>query len=220
MTRIIKMQDTTSNISRTLLTGILVLVIGGLVYFMTTRNTYKAGDLNVGVASPTATDQTAPAPRGDFDNDFDNFNDGLTRPSAETKNDPDEYGVGVTNVRVYNRDLNNDGRDDRIIRTHIENGTSHFTNEYKIQLASDNGWVDITPPDFHTLEGAECALQKIRFYFDPVFTVEIIGRNMGESYITPTMAHQTIYKMDNNQLIEISHTQLTEVCDVSGLFDK
>jgi len=220
MTRIIKMQATTSNTSRTLLTAILILVIGGLVYILVTHDANKSQDLNVGIDSPTPTDKTAPAPRGEWDDDFDNFNDGLTRPSAETKNAPDEFGVGITSVRVYNRDLNNDGRDDRIIRTHIENGTSHFTNEYKIQLATDNGWTDITPTDFHTLEGAECALQKLRFYFNPTFTVEIIGRSMGENYITPTMAYRTIYKMNNNQLIKVSHTPLTEVCDVSSLFDQ
>ncbi len=213
------MQDAKSNISRTILSIILVLVIGGLVYILATRNAYQSRDLNVGVVSPISPSQIAPAPRGDVDYDFDSFNDGLTRPSTETVNAPDEYGVGITSVRTYSRDLNNDGRADRITRTHIENGTSHFTNEYKIELASDNGWIDITPPNFMTLEGAECALQKLRFYFDPVFTVEIIGRKMGENFITPTMAYRSVYKMTDNQLILVRHTPLTEVCDVSSLFD-
>lgn len=213
------MQDTKTNIPRTIATVLLLVVIGILIYVLTRPAPYSAQDFSRGVGSPIVADKTARTPQADITADFDKFDDGLSHPSAETQNAPDDFGVGVTNVRVYRRDINNDGVPDRITRTHTENGTSHFTNEYKIELASDGGWVDITPDNFKTLEGADCAIQKLRFYFDPAFTVEIIGRNIANDYITPTMAYRTVYQMTDNRLIKISRTPIAEVCDVSGLFD-
>lgn len=212
------MQDTTTNISRTLLTIVLVAIIGILVYILTTNVSHRPQDSSIGVGSPMAINKTAPNLRDALTDDFDNFNDGLTNPDTETQNAPDDFGVGITNVRVYNHDLNNDGVLDRITRTHIENGTSHFANEYKIELASGSGWIDITPDNLKTIESADCAIQKLRFYFDPVFTIEIIGRNIGDTYITPTMAYRTVYQMTNNRLMQISHAPVKEICDVSGLF--
>ena len=213
------MQDTQTNISRPIVTIALTAVIGILVYILTTHKSPQSQDASIGVDSPMIINKTQPAPRRDITDDFDKFDDGLTHPNTEKKTAPDDFGVGVTNVRVYSHDLNNDGVLDRITRTHIENGTSHFTNEYKIELASGSGWVNITPDNFSTVESADCAIQKLRFYFDPVFTVEIIGRNIGETYAIPTMAYRTVYQMTNNRLIKISHTPVTEICDVSGLFN-
>ncbi|MDE6250867.1 MAG: hypothetical protein K2M34_04545 [Alphaproteobacteria bacterium] len=213
------MQDSTTNVPRAIVTIALTVVIGILVYIMTTHKSPRPQDASIGVGSPVAINKTYTAPRRDISDDFDKFDDGLTRPSTEQQAEPDDFGVGVTNIRVYTHDLNNDGVLDRITRTHIENGTSHFTNEYKIELASGSGWVNITPDNFNTVESADCAIQKLRFYFDPVFTVEIIGRNIGETYATPTMAYRTIYQMTNNRLMKISHAPITETCDVSGLFN-
>lgn len=213
------MQDSTTNIPRTIVTIALTVVIGILVYIMTKPAPQQSHDNSIGVGSPVAIDKTQFAPRRDITDDFDKFNDGLANPSAEQETEPDDFGVGITNVRIYNHDLNNDGVLDRITRTHIENGTSHFTNEYTIELASGSGWVNITPEKFNTVESADCAIQKLRFYFDPVFTVEIIGRSIGETYVTPTMAYRTIYQMTNNRLMQISHAPITEICDVSGLFN-
>lgn len=211
------MQDAQTNILRTIVTIALVVVIGILVYIMTTHQSSQYQDTNILLTSPMAQRDT---PRQDISDDFDKFDDGLARPSAERETEPDEFGIGITSVRIYSHDLNNDGLMDRITRTHIENGTSHFTNEYKIELASDVGWVNITPENFNTIESADCAIQKLRFYFDPVFTVEIIGRNIDENYITPTMAYRTVYQMTNNRLMRISHAPVTVTCDVSGLFDQ
>lgn len=213
------MQDAKTNIPRAILTIVLTVVIGILIYILSANKHPQPQDSSIGVSSPAAQSKTADAPQPDLRDDFNNFNDGLARPSAETEIAPDDFGVGVTNVRVYSHDLNNDGVLDRITRTHIENGTSHFTNEYKIELASGSGWVNITPDNLKTIEGADCAIQKLRFYFDPAFTVEIIGRNMGDTYITPTMAYRTVYQMAGNRLMQISHAPIKEVCDVSGLFN-
>lgn len=209
------MTQSGNNVLRTILTIILLLVIAVLVYILSQKSMNDTDVSNIGVTSPVV----ASAPRDTIPYDFDRFNDGLAKPNAQTKNAPDEFGVGVTDVRIYNRDLNNDGRPDKITRTHIENGTSHFTNEYKIELATDIGYIDITPDNLKTVEGADCALQKLRFYFDPVFMIEKIGRNIGEDYVTPTMAYKTIYKMIDNQLVQISQTPITEICDVSDLFN-
>lgn len=213
------MQDSATNVPRTIITIALTVVIGILVYIMTKPAPQQSQDNSIGVGSPVAIDKTQFAPRRDITDDFDKFNDGLASPSAEQETEPDDFGVGITNVRIYNHDLNNDGVLDRITRTHIENGTSHFTNEYTIELASGSGWINITPENFNTVESADCAIQKLRFYFDPVFTVEIIGRSIGETYATPTMAYRTIYQMTNNRLMQISHAPITEICDVSGLFN-
>ncbi|MGN0917304.1 MAG: hypothetical protein ACI4NZ_03805 [Candidatus Enterousia sp.] len=209
------MTQSGNNVLRTILTIILLLVIAVLVYILSQKSMNDTDVSNIGVTSPVA----ASAQRDTIPYDFDRFNDGLAKPNVQTKNAPDEFGVGVTDVRIYNRDLNNDGRPDKITRTHIENGTSHFTNEYKIELATDIGYIDITPDNLKTIEGADCALQKLRFYFDPVFMIEKIGRNIGEDYLTPTMAYKTIYKMIDNQLVQISQTPITEICDVSELFN-
>lgn len=209
------MTQSGNNVLRNILTIILLLVIAVLVYILSQKNMNDTDVSNIGVTSPVVSS----APRDTIPYDFDRFNDGLAKPNAQTKNAPDEFGVGVTDVRIYNRDLNNDGRPDKITRTHIENGTSHFTNEYKIELATDIGYIDITPDNLKTVEGADCALQKLRFYFDPVFMIEKIGRNIGEDYVTPTMAYKTIYKMIDNQLVQISQTPITEICDVSELFN-
>lgn len=209
------MTQSGNNVLRNILTIILLLVIAVLVYILSQKSMNDTDVSNIGVTSPVVSS----APRDTIPYDFDRFNDGLAKPNAQTKNAPDEFGVGVTDVRIYNRDLNNDGRPDKITRTHIENGTSHFTNEYKIELATDIGYIDITPDNLKTVEGADCALQKLRFYFDPVFMIEKIGRNIGEDYVTPTMAYKTIYKMIDNQLVQISQTPITEICDVSELFN-
>ncbi len=68
------------------------------------------------------------------------------------------------------------------------------------------------------VESADCALQKLRFSFAPIFSIEKIGREMGDDYLTPTMAYRYVYRLENNQMIEISRTPMREICDVSELF--
>ncbi len=208
------MSENTTSSARTILVIIIMVIIGVLMYMLTTQDKTQSANTNIAVKSPI----NIPDNNADIAIDFDSFNDGLRTPSSAQETEPDEYGVGITSVRIYTHDLNRDGRMDKITRTHIENGTSHFTNEYKIEIATDDGFIDITPPDMKTVESADCALQKLRFSFAPIFSIEKIGREMGDDYLTPTMAYRYVYRLENNQMIEISNTPMREICDVSELF--
>lgn len=208
------MSEKATSPARTIFVVIILVIIGVLMYLMTTQDRNQSANTNIAVKSPT----NIPDNNADIAIDSDSFNDGLRAPASAQENAPDEYGVGITSVRVYTHDLNRDGRMDRITRTHIENGTSHFTNEYKIEIATADGFIDITPPDMQTIESADCALQKLRFSFTPLFSIEKIGREMGDDYTTPTMAYRSVYRLENNQMIEISRVPMREICDVSELF--
>lgn len=208
------MSDKTTSPARTILVIIILVIIGVLMYMLATQDRPQSANTNIAVKSPI----NIPEKNTDIAIDFDSFNDGLHNPNSAQENSPDEYGVGITSVRVYMHDLNRDGRMDRITRTHIENGTSHFTNTYKIEIATADGFIDITPPDMQTVESADCALQKLRFSFAPIFSIEKIGREMGDDYTTPTMAYRYVYRLENNQMVEISKTPMREICDVSELF--
>ncbi|MCM1294068.1 MAG: hypothetical protein NC311_00705 [Muribaculaceae bacterium] len=208
------MPEQTTSHARIIFVVIILVIIGVLMYILTTQEKKQSANTNIAVTSPI----NIPDNNADIAIDFDSFNDGLHNPGNAQENAPDEYGVGITSVRVYMHDLNRDGRMDRITRTHIENGTSHFTNTYKIEIATVDGFIDITPPDMQTIESADCALQKLRFSFTPLFSIEKIGREMGDDYTTPTMAYRSIYRLENNQMVEISKTSMREICDVSELF--
>lgn len=208
------MSENTTSSARTILVIMILIIIGVLMYMLTTQDKTQSANTNIAVKSPI----NIPDNNADIAIDFDSFNDGLRTPSSAQETEPDEYGVGITSVRIYTHDLNRDGRMDKITRTHIENGTSHFTNEYKIEIATADGFIDITPPDMKTVESADCALQKLRFSFAPIFSIEKIGREMGDDYLTPTMAYRYVYRLENNQMIEISRTPMREICDVSELF--
>lgn len=208
------MADNAISPVRNIFVVIILVIIGVLMYILATQDTPQSANTNIAVTSPV----NIPDNNADIAIDFDNFNDGLRTPSNAQENAPDEYGVGITSVRVYTHDLNRDGRMDRITRTHIENGTSHFTNTYKIEIATSDGFIDITPPDMQTIESADCALQKLRFSFSPMFSIEKIGREMGDDYTTPTMAYRSVYRLENNKIVEISRLPVREICDVSELF--
>ena len=76
------MQDSTTNVPRAIVTIALTVVIGILVYIMTTHNSPRPQDASIGVGSPVAINKTYTAPRRDISDDFDKFDDGLTRPST------------------------------------------------------------------------------------------------------------------------------------------
>ncbi len=146
------------------------------------------------------------------------FSDGLINPDSAEKYQLDEYGAGISERDIFNRDINGDGRMDRITRTRNENGTSHFYYQYKIELNENGKFVDITPDGFRTTEGAECALQKLQFVFNPDFQVIKISRNWDTSWDTPTMATRTMYTFNNGKMISHTPQQMKIVCDVSDLF--
>lgn len=146
------------------------------------------------------------------------FSDGLGRANAATRYPLDEFGAGVASVEIFNRDLDGDGTPDRITRTRHENGTDHFYDEYKLELRRGGEWIDITPDDFRTVEGAECALQRFQFVFVPEFTVVKIGRPWRESWSTPTTAVRTEYRISGNRMKITGTKNLNQICDVAGLF--
>ena len=88
------------------------------------------------------------------------FTDGLNQPSSSETFPLDEVGEGTEKKEVFNVDINSDGLMDRIVRTHNENGTAHFWDEYRIELNNNGVYFNIAPSGLRTTEGAECALQK------------------------------------------------------------
>ncbi len=148
------------------------------------------------------------------------FTDGLNQPSSSETFPLDEVGEGTEKKEVFNVDINSDGLMDRIVRTHNENGTAHFWDEYRIELNNNGVYFNIAPSGLRTTEGAECALQKVKFVFKPKFKVIKISRPWDETWNTPTMATRTVYELQDDKLVATSVQELKKVCDVSELFDK
>ncbi len=148
------------------------------------------------------------------------FTDGLNNPYSFEKFPLDETGSGIEKKEMFAFDINNDGLMDRIVRTHNENGTAHFWDEYRIELNNNGAYINITPSGLRTTEGAECALQKVKFVFRPTFKVIKISRQWNETWDTPTMATRTVYELQGDKLVATSVRELKKVCDVSELFNK
>ena len=193
--------------------AILLVAIGILTYMLAMRRNTSESNAVIDVVSPVMSEGATSAT-----NDDDEFDDGLGRPNSVTQGTLDEFGAGIAQTSVFYRDINNDGRPDRITRTRIENGTPHFYYEYQVELNTPDGYIDITPDGFRTTEGATCALQKLRFYFKPDFHVEKISRPWQETWGTPTMASRTNYTIKKDTFYAGASTQLRTVCDVSDLF--
>ncbi|MCL2331453.1 MAG: hypothetical protein FWC61_02810 [Proteobacteria bacterium] len=147
-----------------------------------------------------------------------NFDDGLHNPASAEHPQLDDQGAGIASVEIFVTDINGDGKNDRITRTRNENGTAHFYYEYKIELGIGGEYMDITPPNFRTIEGAECSLQKIRFIFAPSFRAIKISRSWQDSWDTPTMASRVIFNLVGNELRAGQTEPLQEICNVSELF--
>ena len=144
------------------------------------------------------------------------FDDGLRNPDSTTEYALDEFGAGIASREVFN--IKGDGRRMRITRIYNATGTAHDYYEYKIELNTGDGYADITPAGFRTTEGADCALQKLRFIFTPEFSVIKISRKWEETWTTPTLATRTIYKLIGNELKEQESKPLKQICNVSDLF--
>lgn len=147
------------------------------------------------------------------------FDDGLRNPDSTTSEPLDEFDAGIASREVFNIDINKDGKKDRITRTRVETGTDHFYFEYKIELNSNNRLVDITPKNFRTVEGADCALQKFRFSFAPEFQIVKISRPWQDSWVTPTTADRTVYTLSSEMLRASQPRPVSRVCNVSDLFN-
>ena len=146
------------------------------------------------------------------------FSDGLTKPDSVTKYETDEYGMGIAEKSVYYIDINGDGLLDRITRTLFDTGNAHSYYEYKIELNRDKKYVDITPHDLRTTNGADCDLQQIQFSFKPQFKITMIYREMGDTWNQPTMAHKKTFTYSDNKIKEINDKEMRPVCDVKDLF--
>lgn len=148
------------------------------------------------------------------------FNDGLGKTKDKIGYKPDETGTGVTRIETFSFDINSDGQDDKITRIRHENGTAHFWDEYTIEINENNRFRTITTDDFRTINGADCALQKLKFVFKPKFQVIKISRPWVDSWTTPSMATQTTYELINNKMVMVETKKLSSVCDVTDLFVK
>ena len=146
------------------------------------------------------------------------FSDGLTNPDSVTQYPLDESGIGVAEKSIYLVDVNGDKKTDRITKTFNETGNAHSFYEYKIELNQDGKYVDITPKNFRTTNGADCDLKQIQFAFKPKFSITIISRDFGEIWDTPTVATKQVFKLSDNELKSTDTKQLRAVCDVKELF--
>ena len=146
------------------------------------------------------------------------FSDGLSNPVSVHTFEPNEFGEGVVEVATFSYDLDQDGHPDKISRARRETGTAHFQYIYKVELNDGQKLVNITPKDLFTVEGAECAHQKIQFSFKPDFSITKISRPIGEDWNTPTQSTKTIYTLWNNKLHVATSMEYKTVCDVAELF--
>ena len=151
-------------------------------------------------------------------NDESEFSDGLTNPVSTISYDLGEDDIGITEKSIYLIDINNDKALDRITKFFFENGNAHSYYEYKIELNKNGNYVDITPENFRTVNGADCDLQQIKFVFKPKFKVIMIYREMGETWINPTMAYRQVLFMSGDKIQKSESKKLREICDVKELF--
>ena len=171
---------------------IMLIVIGVLIYILAGGTVPRIGKIG-GVTSPT----TMPDEQQLFTTSGGEFTDGLVNPGFSQEYQLDEFGTGVAQRDIFDIDINGDGARDRITRTRNENGTAD---------------------GFRTTEGAECALTKFQFKFQPEFRVIKISRQWQDSWDTPTMATRTIYSLAGTELAPGKPQQLKSVCDVTDLF--
>ena len=205
-------KNQSGNMILTILLIITFIIIAVLIYILAGGKIPQIGRTS-GVQSPDMEIRNVDTKQTNGE-----FSDGLINPSFSETYPLDEFGTGISERQIFDIDINGDGNNDRITRTRNENGTSHFYYQYKIELNKNGKFVDITPDGFRTTEGAECALQKLQFKFNPEFRVIKISRDWENSWDTPTMATKTIYIFNNGSLAPTETNQMKIVCDVTSLF--
>ncbi len=184
---------------------VCLIAIGAFIFYKLTYNDKK--NATIDIDEPVF--RTA---------ESDEFSDGLRNPVSVHKFEPNEFGEGVVEVATFSYDIDGDGRPDRISRARKENGTAHFQYIYKVELNDGQKMLNITPKDLVTVEGVECAHQKIQFSFRPDFSIIKISRPMGEDWDTPTQSTKTVYSLWNNKLHVATTSEYKTACDVSELF--
>ena len=81
-----------------------------------------------------------------------------------------------------------------------------------------NEYIDVTPNNLKTTNGAECDLQQIQFSLKPQFSAKIIYRELGNYWNQPTVAKQKKLTLIGNKIQESEIKTLKSVCDVKVLF--
>lgn len=146
------------------------------------------------------------------------FSDGLRNPDSVTTYQLDEDETGIAEKSVFLVDINHDKLPDRITKTFFENGNAHSYYEYKIELNTNGKYIDITPKNFKTVNGADCDLQQIKFVFKPKFKVIMIYREMGDTWVEPTLAKSKTFVINDDDMVASKEKNLRTVCDVKELF--
>ena len=182
----------------------VVLCVLGVVFY----NTYNKKN----------TSQPTPVFSDEFISDSKSFSDGLKNPDSVTRYELDEFDIGLSEKSIYYEDINSDKKPDRITKSLIETGNAHSYYEYKIELNVDGKFVDITPENFRTVNGADCDLQQIQFVFQPQFKIVFISRYMGDTWDTPTAANKKVFKFSGDKLQSGDVKKTRPVCDVKELF--
>lgn len=154
------------------------------------------------------------------DNDFEsqNFFDGLQKPDSVVTYPLQDFEPGISEKYVYLIDINQDGQKDRITKTFYENWNAHSYYKYTVELKQDGKYVDVTPKNLQTTNGADCDLQQIQFKFKPRFQIVVISRGLGDTWDEPTMAHKKIFSLEQNTLQSSKEIKMRKVCDVKELF--
>lgn len=194
--------------------GLIIMVVIVILVYMLASKPKKTDVSAFGTGSPQISETNTKIKTSGV------FSDGLSSPISSETQMPDETGAGTVQQDVYSVDINRDGVLDRIVRTRKENGTAHFSYEYKVNINKNGAWYNITPNGFYTTEGAECALQKLQFIFKPEFSVVKISRPWSDSWGTPTVATKSVFKIKNDKMVLESSQKLQSVCNVSDLFEK
>ena len=153
-----------------------------------------------------------------FNNDESGFSDGLIKPASTINYELGEDEIGITEKSIYMVDINNDNNLDRITKTFFDNGNAHSYYEYKIELNKNGKYIDITPDNFRTVNGADCDLQQIKFVFKPKFKVIMIYREMGDTWVEPTLAKSKTFVINDDDMVASKEKNLRTVCDVKELF--
>lgn len=189
-------------------TILMVILIIVLIFLLVRRNNAPV-EKSDGIMSPVISNQVKSG--------ADVFSDGLVNPESSHPGRLDEYGVGIAQTDIFSIDINDDGIPDKITRVRHENGTDHFYFEYQIQVNIDGQMVNVIDENLRTTEGAECALQKIKFQFKPTFQVIKVSRPWVDSWNTPSMATATTYNFVDGKLVPTNVSKLKVICDVAQL---
>ena len=146
------------------------------------------------------------------------FSDGLNNPDSITTYELDDFPDGLSQKQVFYIDVNGDGKNDKITKSFYETGNAHSYYEYKIEIKDGDKYVNITPQNLKTVNGANCDLQQIQFAFKPRFQINMIYREMGDTWNEPTMAYKKTFTIKDGKMISNSPQKMYSVCDVKQLF--